>query len=76
MLTFHVNSMPSRIRQHYGIKGRVIRLHQDTVSGFDEGHEVKDGTNDPCDVSEVMVSDAFARVPCGPEGLDYDLWRV
>ena len=60
LLTFHSNSVASRVRHHYGVKGRVIRLDQDPVSGLSEGHEVKDGLDDLGDVIVFVVSDAFA----------------
>jgi len=75
LLTFHSNSMASRVRHHYGVKGRVVRLHQDSVSEFNEGDEAKDSLNDFGDVSAFVVSDAFARVPRGTVGFDHNLGR-
>ena len=53
----------------------MVRLHQDSVSEFNEGDEVKDSMNDFGDIGAFVVSDAFARVPRGTVGFDHNLGR-
>ena len=68
--------MAPGVRQHYRVKGRVKRLHHDSGSGFNEGQEVKDGVDDPGEVSTVVERDPHAGVPGRAEGLDHNLPRI